>query len=63
MKEFINDNWREFFGLNIESVIKQYENKNWPKQEKTPFQKALDENNETDKEVDLLNDNTKSEVK
>ena len=55
MKEFINDNWREFFGLNIESVIKQYENKNWPKQEKTPFQKALDENNETDKEVDLLN--------
>ena len=58
MKEFINDQWREFFGMNIESVIKQYEDKNWPKQEKKPFQSAMDGfYNETDKEVDLLNAN------
>ena len=55
MKEFINDNWREFFGLNIENVIKQYEDKNWPKMEKKPFSMAEDFNNDNDKEVDLLN--------
>ena len=55
MEEFINDPWREFFGLNIESVIKQFEDKNWPKQEKKPFDLAFYNNN--DKEVDLLNDN------
>ena len=53
MEEFINDQWREFFGINIESVIKQFEDKNWPKQEKKPFDMALDDNN--DKDVDLLN--------
>ena len=52
MEEFINDEWRAFFGINIESVIKQFEDKNWPKQEKKPFDMALDTN---DKDVDLLN--------
>ena len=54
MEEFMNDQWREFFGMNIESVIKQFEDKNWPKQEKKPFDIALDNN---DKEDDLLNMN------
>ena len=53
MEEFNNDQWREFFGINIESVIKQFEDKNWPKQEKKPFDMALDDNN--DKDVNLLN--------
>ena len=53
MKEFMNDQWREFFGMNIESIIKQYEDKNWPKQEKKPFDSALD--NPGDGNEDLLN--------
>ena len=56
MKEFINDNWREFFGLNIENIIKQYENRNWPKIEKKPFTLADNFNTDSDKEEDLLND-------
>jgi len=54
MKEFINDNWREFFGLNIENIIKQYENRNWPKIEKKPFTLADNFNTDSDKEEDLL---------
>ena len=53
MKEFMNDQWREFFGMNIESIIKQYEDKNWPKQEKKPFDSALDNPGEGNE--DLLN--------
>lgn len=41
MEEFINDQWREFFGMNIESVIKQFEDKNWPKIEKKIRLKCL----------------------
>ena len=61
MEEFINDQWREFFGMNIESVIKQFEDKNWPKiEKKDPFKMSID-GNDTDKEVDLLNMNNESE--
>jgi hypothetical protein len=34
MQKYLNDNWSEYFGLNIEDVIKQYENNDWPKIDK-----------------------------
>ena len=53
MQKYLNDDWCEYFGLNIEDVIKQYENKDWPEQEKKkdedmPFAKASEDNNHED---------------
>ncbi len=53
MKSYITDDWRDYFGLNIEEVIKQYEDRNWPaiekKEPELPFDRALDNNeNEND---------------
>ena len=53
MQKYINDDWCEYFGLNIEDVIKQYEDKDWPEQEKKkdeemPFAKASEDNNHED---------------
>ena len=57
MGKYLNDDWRSYFGLNIENVIKQYDNKDWPEQKKdkssfdsSPFQRAEDN-------TDLLNEN------
>ena len=57
MGKYLNDDWRSYFGLNIENVIKQYDNKDWPEQKEakssfdsSPFQRAEDN-------TDLLNEN------
>ena len=55
MKKFISDEWRDYFGLNIMDVIKQYEKTDWPEQKEKqnkvelPFERAKEddiENNE-----------------
>ena len=57
MQKYLNDEWSEYFGLNIEDVIKQYENKDWPEKEKKkedkPFERASD-NNENNENMDEL---------
>ena len=56
MKEFINDNWSEFFRLNIENVIKQYENKEWTKTEEKLSSISEDFNNDKEKDLNALRD-------
>jgi len=65
MKKYINDDWRLLFG-NISEVIQQYENRDWPEEDKKdegssfgglPGQKEADnqENNgESDKEKNIM---------
>ena len=44
MQKYINDDWRNYFEEKIVKVITQYENKDWPEENKnTPFDRATDE--------------------
>ena len=59
MKKYITDEWRDYFGLNIEAVIKQYENSFYPEILETkksvdlPFERAKeDENNNIENNED-----------
>ena len=44
MQKYINDDWRNYFEEKIVKVITQYENKDWPEENKnSPFDRATDE--------------------
>ena len=61
MKKYITDEWRDYFGLNIEDVIKQYENNEWPEQSEKkqsddlPFARAREDNPENNNEDNEMN--------
>ena len=65
MKSYITDDWRDYFGLNIEDVIKQYENRNWPEVEMKngvdlPFERASDQENKENEDDEGMNNRDKN---